>query len=244
MSDGSRAGIDAEKMERSLRFAPLLAEDGDAVLQLYRKVSATVPLGFLTERTEHDFGEILSNREMSASIGVWQGNRLVAYSLCSLETGAVYESIPLIRLLRDRGEPLWSGKGTVVDPEFQGQLLLPRLLKMRGELIAKRGIPHTVGLVATSNLLSLGGIMRSGAWVVGIERDAYCENFVCYGGRLQQRCTIIGQADVAVDDLSNIASKLGSGWVGVGLKRKKTAATAKLDIAQLDPAWRRVEDAL
>lgn len=215
-----------------LRIAPLSLDDAPAVFRLYEAVGATTPHGFLTERTEAEFRRVLANGETSASVGAWHDDRLVGYSLCSLETARIYPASPLIGYLQDRGQPLWSGKGTVVDPQFQGQLLLSRLLKRRGEIIRAKAVPHTVGLIATSNLLSLGGSLRAGAWVVGIERDAYCENFVCYAGQLQREFPTSGQADVPTDDLAAIAARIAAGWVGVGMNRDKATSSATLWLGQ------------
>lgn len=234
--DMADRAVEAGELKSPLRIAPLSLDDAPAVYRLYEAAGTITPHGFLTERSEDEFRNVLGADETSASVGAWSGDRLVGYSLCSLETSRIHPSTPLIRHLQDRGEPLWSGKGTVVDPQFQGQLLLSRLLKRRGEIIAAKAVPHTVGLIATSNLLSLGGSLRAGAWVVGIERDSYCENFVCYGGDLQRECPVSGGVEIVTDDLAAIAARLAAGWVGLAMSRDRATASATLRLSQPHPA--------
>jgi hypothetical protein len=215
-----------------LRLRSLLSGDTDAVCRLYREVSAHVAYGHLANRTLADFAAILSPAETSASIGAWVGERLVAYSLCCRQQEDVHAHIPLFRHLPE-GEPLWTGKGTVVDPRFEGRLLQSRLLKMRGEQIAAKGALHTSGMIATTNYPSLASTLRPGAWIVGLERDEYCENFVCYAGRLQERYELVTPTDVAADDLGTLAEMLLGGWVGTAMRKAAACDGRNLVLAKL-----------
>jgi len=204
-----------------LRLEPLTADDVTAVELLYNAVLARAPHGHLADRAAADFASILADERTSASIGAWHGDTLIGFTLSSLHRGEpVYAASPLMRHLQARGGALWTGKGTVIDPAFEGRLLMSRMLKKRGELIAQRGAVHTAGLIATTNLASLAASMRAGAWIVGMERDEYCENFVCYSGAMKKEyATLEPSLTVRVDDLATLGQRLASGWIGARMDK-------------------------
>lgn len=196
----------------------LKPSDSDSVFRLYETVSKRTAYGFVSDRQKAEFAEILAVPDRSASVGAWAGDRLVAYSLSSPETRPVYPNSAFIRSIQQRGEPIWTGKGTIVDPEFEGRMLMPRLLKERHSIMAASGGLHSAGLIATDNMSSLAGAMRAGAWVVGLENDAYCLNFVCYFGNMRSD-TFRGDAYILpVQAMDQLASRFAAGWVATAYK--------------------------
>jgi hypothetical protein len=212
---------------------PLMASDSACVYDLYRRVAATSPQGFLTEKSMDDILAILHCPEHSASVGAWADGRLVAYALCVRETNEVFLGSPLIRVVQRRGEPLWSGKGTVVDPQFEGRLLMPRLLARRYRLIREHSaLCHSAGMVAVDNIPSLIGALRAGSWAVGLEDDQYCRNFVCYGGALAEVIAFREECALAIEDHDGLSAKFTSGWVGTGVTLDRTSGRRQLILRQ------------
>lgn len=202
-------------MGAETQFIPLKASDADSVFDLYRRVAATSPHGFLSEKSLDEILAILDCPGHSASVGARVDGRLVAYALCVLETNEVFLQSPLIRLVQGCGEPLWSGKGTVVDPQFEGRLLMPRLLARRYRLIREHSaLCHSAGMIAVNNIPSLAGALRAGSWAVGMEEDQYCRNFVCYGGALAEDIAFAQECSMALEDLDGLSAKFAGGWIG------------------------------
>jgi hypothetical protein len=212
---------------------PLTASDSASVYDLYRRVAATSPHGFLTEKSMDDILAILDCPGHSASVGAWADGRLVAYALCVRETNEVYLRSPLIRVVQGRGEPLWSGKGTVVDPQFEGRLLMPRLLARRYGLIREHSaLCHSAGMIAVDNIPSLIGALRAGSWAVGLEDDQYCRNFVCYGGALAEVVAFGEECALAIEDLDGLSARFTSGWVGTGVTLDRKSGRRQLILRQ------------
>ncbi len=216
-----------------IQFQALTASDAECVFDLYRQVAATSPHGFLSEKSMDEIRAILDCARYSASVGAWHDSRLVAYALCALETNEVFLQCPLIRLVQGRGELLWSGKGTVVDPQFEGRLLMPRLLARRYELIREHSATcHSAGMIAVDNIPSLVGALRAGSWAVGLEEDQYCCNFVCYGGALAQLVNFGEQCAVAIEDIDGLSAKFASGWVGTSVTFERGSGRRQLNLRQ------------
>ncbi len=192
--------------------------DADSVFELYETVSKRTTYGFVSDRQRAEFAEILAVPGRSASVGAWAGDRLVAYSLSSAETGPVYPSSAFVRSIQQGGEPIWTGKGTIVDPEFEGLMLMPRLLKERHSIMAASGGFHSAGLIAIDNMSSLAGAMRAGAWVVGLENDAYCLNFVCYIGNMRSAAVLDDACTLPVQAVDQLASRFAAGWVATAYR--------------------------
>jgi len=215
------------------QFVTLTASDTASVYDLYRRVAATSPHGFLTEKSMDDISAILDCAGHSASVGAWADGRLVAYALCVRETNDVFLQSPLIRVVQGRGEPLWSGKGTVVDPQFEGRLLMPRLLARRYKLIREHSdLCHSAGMIAVDNIPSLIGALRAGSWAVGLEDDQYCRNIVCYGGALTEVIAFGGECALAIEDLDGLSARFTSGWLGTGITLDRTSGRRQLILRQ------------
>jgi len=207
------------QLKRPLLIGPLKPHHAKAVYSLYLKVNSSIPCGYLTERSASDFEAIMSDTAASVSVGAWLGERLVAYSLCVLEMGEVYLGSPLIRHLQSTGEKLCTGKGTVVDPEFKGRQLMVRLVKKRLELMREKATLHIAGLVAVSNVSSLVNLFRAGGWVVGLEHDEYCLNFVFYSGKYFNEIALMDKMTVRYNDLEVLTEKFEEGWIGAELHK-------------------------
>ena len=193
----------------------------EAVYSLYLRVIACTQYGHLAEKSINEFESILSDESASVSVGAWSDERLVAYALSLPQGHAVYMGSPLMRHIQSEREVLYSGGGTVVDPEFQGRQIMIRLLRERMALLRKREVPHFVGLAAVSNLPSLVSLMRVGHWLVGLEHDVYCQNFVTYHGTCAERFDTVDEVNVPYDDLQELKVRFDSGWIAAGLKKNK-----------------------
>lgn len=212
---------------------PLTASDSSCVYDLYRRVATTSPQGFLTEKSMDDILGILRYPEHSASVGAWVEGRLVAYTLCVRETNEVFLGSPLIRVVQRRGEPLWCGKGTVVDPQFEGRLLMPRLLARRYRVICEQSaICHSAGMIAVDNMSSLIGALRAGSLAVGLEDDQYCRNIVCYGGALAGVIAFRDECALAIEDFDGLSARFTSGWVGTGVSVDRKSGRRQLILRQ------------
>ena len=194
---------------------------------------ATTPHGFLAEASMDDILAILDCPENSASIGAWVEGRLVAYALCVPEASEVFFGSPLIRCIQRRAEPPWCGKGTVVDPKFEGRMLMPRLLAWRYRLIREHStLCHSAGMIAVDNISSLVGALRAGSWAVGLEDDHYCRNLVHYRGTLAKVIAFREECALAIDDLDGLSARFTSGWVGTGVTVDRTSGQRKLILRQ------------
>lgn len=230
-----RTVADQARTETQIDFRALTACDAREVHALYVRVRAFAQEGHLAERGLDEIASVLGDPDRSASIGAWDGARLVAYTLCSAERDRVYPFSPLIQTLQDRGEGLWTGKGTAVDPDYEGRLLMARLLSARRDRMARLGAYHTAGLIAVDNVASLVSAMRAGSVVVGVEADAWCDNFIGYGGPMFDRERAVGDERAALDDVPRIRDLIARGWIGTGLERDRATQTRAL-VLKRDPA--------
>jgi hypothetical protein len=211
-----------------IRISTLTGRDLPDVWALFQKIKSEVPLGYLAARSQDDIADALLNAQTTASVGVWDGMRLIAYSLCSVDSHGSYNDVHLVRFLRERGEALWTGRGTVVCPEYEGRLLMPRLLRARGDLLRARGGLHSAGLIAVTNLASLAGSFRAGAHIVGLVEDDDCMNFLCYAGPLTDWNARDTSEDAPVGDLCRIADLLSAGWIGASMQRDREGTSRLL----------------
>jgi len=220
-------------MTAEIKFSTLTPSDTTCVYDLYQRVAVSSPYGFLTEKSMDDISAVLRCAEHSASIGAWSRGRLVAYSLCVRAMEDVFSQSPLFRLIERRREPLWNGKGTVVDPQFEGRLLMPRLLARRYRLIHERSpCCHIAGMVAYDNISSLIGAFRAGSWAVGLEDDQYCRNVVFYAGSLTNFTVFGAKCAVKIEDLEGLSAKFAGGWVGTGTTKDRINGQRRLILKQ------------
>ena len=200
-------------------ITPLGPHHADVVRALFEKVNGTVPNGFLTDRSTSEFEGILSEPQTSASVGAWVGERLVGYALGIFETGVVHPESPLMRHVQATGGRICSGRGTIVDPEFQGKLLMLSLMRERWEQMQAKGMPNLAGLIAVSNIGSLVNTFRAGTWMVGLEHDGECENFVTYFGEYAKRLETVDEVIVEHGNLEKLRTLFENGWIAVSLER-------------------------
>jgi hypothetical protein len=205
----------------SISITPLQPSHAEAVFALHLKVRGRVPYGYLAIRDAVDFEALLADTT-AACLGAWDGPRLVAYSLSAQQRGEPFIDSPLIRRLQEAGDKLFVGKGTVVDPEFQGRFLSIRLLKERMELVRELAGPHLAGLVAVSNLQSIVNLIRSGHWLVGLEHDGYCQNFVTYCGEYMQNMSTVGEIALPCDNLPDLEASFERGWIAGRIRKSET----------------------
>ena len=204
-------------MQLSLNtIRPVHAED---LFALYQRVMKAAPYGHLAEKSISEFETILSEEAASIAIGAWCEGRLVGYTLCLPQDCEVHLGSPLMRHVQSSRETLYLGKGTAVDPEFQGKQIMMQLLKERWRLLRCREIPHFVGLTAVTNLRSLVNLLRVGHWLAGLERDDYCENFVTYLGECTRSLETVDEVRLPCDELQELRFRFDSGWVASGINK-------------------------
>lgn len=206
-----------------IEMSPLTERHIEDIWSLFEEIRRIAPRGHLAARSRAEILETVRGLSSSASVGAWSRGRLVAYSLCSKDDVDRWLDVPIARLLRARGEELWTGKGTVVQPGFEGRLLMPRLLRERGVLMRARGVAHSAGLIAVDNAASLAGALRAGARVAGLVPDQYCLNFFCYAGDLLNEFDLHDSRTAAMDDLGRISELVCTGWVGTNMSKETTS---------------------
>lgn len=212
------AAKNRQRTDHNVRFARLGEQDARDVLTLYSDVFLRAPDGFLAQRDAAEMRGILADPRTGLGIGARSANtgQLVAYTLCQPAPDATYENAPLVSGL---GRSLWAGRGTVVDPAWEGRLLMSRLLAERAAHLKSMDVHHTAGLVAVENVTSLAAALRAGGRVVGLERDESCLNFVVYGGPLVRGRTIIEETHVDVSDTHTMGRLIADGLIGSALVR-------------------------
>ena len=199
----------------------LTGEDIGEIWSLHQLVIGKSVHGHLAERNREEIATAVIRKEGAASVGAWVDNKLIGYSLCSVNGAEKEWDSAFIKTIKLRGEHLWNGSGTVVHPDFNGRHLMQKLLRARGAEIARQGTIHTAGLIATDNLHSLVNAIRAGGWIVGQHQDIYCQNYVLYSGAEQQRVTLTNEKIVDCADLQEIENLVSNNWVGT----KMIAAT-------------------
>jgi len=179
--------------------------DVDEVYELYSTVQKSTLFGFLAQRTLEDFASVLGDEENAVSIGVRDGERLVGYTLCTRSFDHPYSGVVCLRSLDPQGTVLYSGRGTVIDPDYQGRFLTQRLFAARQQALVERGVQHMVGLVDVGNYASIANILRAGACLAGFARDQTSLNYVAYGGIMHRR--VVGSAPVLAVDIEDYAAQ-------------------------------------
>lgn len=211
-----------------IHISTLTEPDLPDVWALFQQIRSAAPHGYLAARSQADIADAVLDAETTASVGAWDGPRLIAYSLCSVDRHGCYDDVQLVRYLHKRRETLWTGKGTVVKPEYEGLLLMPQLLQARGALLRARGGVHSAGLIAVTNLASLAGSFRAGAQIIGLVQDEDCMNFLCYAGALSDRIALDISLNAPVSDLARVADLLSGGWIGTSMQRNPDGADRML----------------
>jgi len=172
-------------------------------------------------RTLEDFEEALGSTETTVAVGSWVSGGLVAYSICRRSDRNPYSDVAYLEDIDPANSQLWIGLGTVVHPDFEGRLLMARLLNHRREILAKLNVEHEVGLAAVGNLSSIASIVRAGGILVGLARDENALNYVAYRGNLLNSTQFHGDpAPVNWTDIDGLQKLFRSGRVATDLERK------------------------
>jgi hypothetical protein len=154
---------------------------------LYSVCAASAPSGFLAPRSWGDFENLLVDQENTVAVGAWEGDFLVAYSICHHIRQNPYPNVKILSPLEPHRQRIYQGDGTVVHPGYRGRLLMQRLYRMRRRLLEARKVDHTIGLVSIGNVDSLGNVLIAGGLLVGFAEDESGENYVGYAGRFTPR---------------------------------------------------------
>lgn len=204
--------------ESVLFHSELSADDVEDVFNLFQRVFPTVPFGALRERSKDEFRRILSDQEKSLSVGTWLDGELIAYTLADLASGSVESEAPVFRLVGDLQEPFTVNQGALVAPEFKGKRILAAMMRERKRLAIAKGFLHSKSLISEMSLAVLGHTLRQKRWMVGFERDEYCQNYVCYMGRLCKDLNLAERKAIPLKDIETIRGYLDAGWVGVDIE--------------------------
>lgn len=230
VAERSRSGA-----KQDLRIDRLDAAEAAEVVSLYEATLARSPDGFLANREDTQLTALLSDGASGLGIGAWVqsadgASRLVAYTLCQKASGTEYPNAPILSGI---GSDLWVGRGTVVREDFEGRLLMPRLLAARRKALEAMGVEHTAGLIATTNFASLTAAMRVGACIVGLEHDESCLNFVAYAGALVRGEFAPERQTIDASDTDAARRLIDQRHLGIALNRASQGAARTLDFAQL-----------
>ncbi|MEP7172937.1 MAG: hypothetical protein ABI705_05540 [Aestuariivirga sp.] len=186
---------------------------------MYDLVNRLTPQGFLARRHLADFEDAFADPDSTVAVGVRNEGRLIAYSICQRAPQSPYPENLFLSKIGPAVSSFYVGMGTVVDPSFQGRLLMAKMLGLRRRLLVERGIHHMAGLVAIDNLLSIGSILRTGAALVGFQADETAMNYIAYGGeRLSRLERQSGSVAVPVGATDQQAQMFDSGHVAVELR--------------------------
>jgi len=133
----------------ALSFRALDVRDIADMLALLRNVSATLPFGFLSDRSESELHEILGREGRHGATGVFDADRLVGYGLEQLVPAIEgFQDCPLLHLVDDPSAEIWMTRGLVIAPDFQQQGLMSRLMAARLEHVERSGSYHMIGMIA------------------------------------------------------------------------------------------------
>ena len=170
-------------------FQPVVldAADTGSVYALYNLVDRLTPYGFLARRKLADFQSAFADPDSIVAVGVRKEGKLIAYSICRRATCLPYPDNLFLSRIDPAVTPLYVGMGTVVDPDFQGHLLMAQMLDLRRRLLFERRVHHMAGLVAIDNLVSIGNLLHAGAALLGFQKDETAMNYIAYGGNMLSR---------------------------------------------------------
>ncbi len=187
----------------------------------------------MTERSEAEIHEILSGNQPTASVGAWSNGELVAYAISGPETArrALVRRSPLLTLLAERNEPLMGIRGYAVSPRAKGHRIGFRLIDLRKEVAKAKGLDHFVATSAIGNLSSFNASLLSGAWLVGMVEDEYCENFVTYAGPLTEELEVSGSEAVPVTDLPRLQRHIDAGWIGTAISDYSSGKSGRVTLS-------------
>ncbi len=200
-----------------LTFRSLGPGDVGDTVALYERVFEKLPYGFLAKRSFSDFCESLLDAPDRVAIGAFSDDALVGYSMCHVAYRDGLGELPFMRGMRPEKQEYWAGGGTAVDPRFRGRRLMTQLLRARLVTARKKGIAHSLALVAIGNRSSLAGFFPAGFRIVGLEEDEYCLNYLCYEGSLTDDLRTCETRKVHAEEIDLLAAAFADGWIATGV---------------------------
>ena len=206
-----------DSTDPAIEYRELGPDDAEVVHALYARVQAGTPYGFLAEQSPQGIADMLAAKARAACVGAWLNGQLVGYLLNRLESAVTGADSPLVRHLTALGQPIIYNHGIAIEPDMRTGGIGSALIRERRRLAASRGLHHALMLVAVDNLASLQMTLRAGSWLVGFERDRYCQNFQVYAGALTGTATLAEQEALPLDDEPAIAARFADGWVANAL---------------------------
>jgi GNAT superfamily N-acetyltransferase len=171
----------------SIEIRALAQDDLSVVHALFEAEFDSLPRGTLNPRSFESFAAILSPGA-GAGVGAFDGPRLAGYAICEFHpwSGAP-EPFALNDLLAP-GETVAEVAGTLIDRNYRGHRLGPRLLTARRAVLEDLGVRHAVGMMLPDNIGSIVIYMRAGGLLCGIDHDDLgLPNFAHYTGELADR---------------------------------------------------------
>lgn len=244
MSDGDLLGqpvavIRADGGRAVLRGRLLTANEVDAVLALHLDVVRAMPADLVATETRAFFVDHAGR--IGRLIGLFDGDRLVAYSILGLpgpgdpnfgdDHGLATQALARVAHL----------DGAAVHPNFRGNGLQRRMIAWR--LAAARAAGRTIALstVAPGNVASLASMLSEGLQIRALATRFGGLRFLMRrdedGHRHEGRAAPEPEAIerwVPVGEVRVQEALLGRGWVGLALRR---SAMAGLEIGYRRSGW-------
>lgn len=217
------ATLQDPRTQAGLVCSELSLDDLEDVWGLFHRVFPTVPFGALRERSRDEFRSILTDPEKSLCVGVWLDGKLTAYTLATLASGPCGNEAPAFRFATSLAEPFTNNQGAVVAPEYKGRRIGEEMMRERKRLAIAKGFLHSKSLISEMSLAVLTHTLRQKRWMVGFERDEYCQNYVCYMGRLCKDLHLSERKTMPLKDVETIRDYLDAGWVGVDIETGASA---------------------
>jgi GNAT superfamily N-acetyltransferase len=167
----------------------LSSDDIEEVFALYRMCRAVTPYGFMADRTKNYYRNIFRRPGDMIGMGLRDGERLVAYSICHRLCKKAYTDCILLSAIDPKTSLVYHGAGYVVHPDYHGRGIGTKMFQLRFQQMAQRQVDHFFGLTAIDNLRSISSVLQAGSLLVGFARDETALNYVVYWGHLCGRLT-------------------------------------------------------
>lgn len=185
----------------------------DSVLELYEDSFARANFGFLSEKSHDDLFQVLSG---GFSVGAFFKDRLVGYSLSLISSEVAGIEIPAEL---DGRLTVYIGQGSVVSNEFEGRMIMSKMLRCRLEIMGERGDFCSVGLVNVDNYASIVNLMRAGFKLGGVRRDAQSLNYIAFFNNVDCMSFEGTDLEYRAADYRCLAPEFEKGLVGVKVRK-------------------------
>lgn len=193
----------------------------DEVFELYIRTKASVPHGFLADRSYDDFRRIIASDSKGVNLGVYRNGRLVAYLLTEWIKGNPYPECDFLDERIHADKSILAARGLVVAPEARGAFLSADLVREREKSVRNIGADFLVGLVDIGNIQSLRAQLAGDiTFIVGMAYDETSLNFViCVSPNIIPDCEA-QTFEHDVKDIDGLGSLIANGYIGYRFLRE------------------------